>query len=195
MISLEHKKCPFRRKFHETEKASFCCAAAGIAATCTETGLTEGKHCSVCNEVLVAQEAVAANGHSFSEWSVVKEATRKEAGEESRSCDCGETEIREIPMIEGVDPVIIVVAVVAGLGVAAAAAFVLLKKKQQAKNHKKAQGISPGLLLIDTKRTPPMGGVLSYQQGSLQRQAGRQDGKKMIANIVEEIDGHILHPL
>ena len=35
-----------------------------VAATCTETGLTEGKHCSVCGEVLVAQEVVAALGHS-----------------------------------------------------------------------------------------------------------------------------------
>ena len=34
------------------------------APTCTETGLTEGKHCSVCNEVLIAQETVKANGHS-----------------------------------------------------------------------------------------------------------------------------------
>ena len=37
---------------------------AAIAATCTETGLTAGKHCSVCNEVLVAQEEVAAKGHT-----------------------------------------------------------------------------------------------------------------------------------
>ncbi len=37
---------------------------AAVAATCTETGLTEGKHCSVCNEVLVAQEEVAAKGHT-----------------------------------------------------------------------------------------------------------------------------------
>ena len=37
---------------------------AAVAATCTETGLTEGKHCSVCNEVLAAQEVVAAKGHT-----------------------------------------------------------------------------------------------------------------------------------
>ena len=35
-----------------------------IAPTCTETGLTEGKHCSVCDEVLVAQETVEALGHT-----------------------------------------------------------------------------------------------------------------------------------
>ncbi len=36
-------------------------------ATCTETGLTEGKHCSVCNEVLVAQEEVPSLRHDWSE--------------------------------------------------------------------------------------------------------------------------------
>ena len=35
-----------------------------VEPNCTETGLTEGKHCSVCNEVLVAQEVVAAKGHT-----------------------------------------------------------------------------------------------------------------------------------
>ena len=35
-----------------------------VAPTCTETGLTEGSHCSVCGEVLVAQEVVDALGHT-----------------------------------------------------------------------------------------------------------------------------------
>ena len=35
-----------------------------MAATCTTTGLTDGKHCSVCNEVLVAQTVVNALGHT-----------------------------------------------------------------------------------------------------------------------------------
>ncbi len=36
-----------------------------VAPTCTETGLTEGSHCSVCNETLVAQQVVDATGHSY----------------------------------------------------------------------------------------------------------------------------------
>ena len=38
-----------------------------IAATCTESGLTEGTHCSVCGEILTAQEEVAALGHDWDE--------------------------------------------------------------------------------------------------------------------------------
>lgn len=36
----------------------------GKAATCTETGLTEGSKCSVCGIILTAQSAIPAKGHS-----------------------------------------------------------------------------------------------------------------------------------
>ncbi len=34
-----------------------------VAATCTQPGKTEGKQCSICNEVLVAQQEITATGH------------------------------------------------------------------------------------------------------------------------------------
>ena len=37
---------------------------AAVEATCTKTGLTEGKHCSVCNTVLVKQDTIPASGHT-----------------------------------------------------------------------------------------------------------------------------------
>ena len=36
-----------------------------VEATCTATGLTEGKHCSACGEVLTAQTTVSAKGHNY----------------------------------------------------------------------------------------------------------------------------------
>ena len=52
---------------------------AAVAATCTESGLTEGSHCSTCNAVIKAQEVVPALGHK-PELKNAKAATCTEAG-------------------------------------------------------------------------------------------------------------------
>ena len=49
---------------------NFCHKAvvdAAVAPSCTAAGKSEGKHCSVCNTVLVAQTEIAALGHSYGE--------------------------------------------------------------------------------------------------------------------------------
>lgn len=38
---------------------------AAVEPTCTETGLTEGTHCAVCNMVFTAQQSIKALGHSW----------------------------------------------------------------------------------------------------------------------------------
>jgi hypothetical protein len=46
-------------------------------------------------------EEIAPLGHSWGDWVVVKHPTTKEPGQEQRTCStCGETESREIPMLE-----------------------------------------------------------------------------------------------
>jgi len=64
---------------------------AAVEATCTETGLTEGKKCSVCGEVITAQEVVPATGHTEETLAAV-EATCTETGlTEGKKCSvCGE---------------------------------------------------------------------------------------------------------
>ena len=68
---------------------------AAKAPTCTETGLTEGKHCSVCDKVLVAQTVVDAKGHSFGDWTETVAPTCTADGEERRDCaNCDHYETR-----------------------------------------------------------------------------------------------------
>ena len=100
-ISRENKKI---EKLAHTEET-----VSGKAATCTEKGLTDGKKCSVCGEVTLAQEEISALGHKES---VVegKDATCTETGlTDGKKCSvCGETLVsqEEIPaghtLVDGV---------------------------------------------------------------------------------------------
>ncbi|MBQ1261981.1 MAG: hypothetical protein IIY01_03540, partial [Clostridia bacterium] len=67
-----------------------------VAPTCTEAGLTEGKKCATCGEILEAQKSVAALGHSFGDWILTTSPTCTEKGIETRSCSCGHSETREV---------------------------------------------------------------------------------------------------
>ncbi len=74
-----------------------------VEPTCTATGLTEGSHCSVCGEVITAQEVVPANGHK-EEVIAGTPATCTATGlTEGKRCSvCGEilTEQQVIPVAE-----------------------------------------------------------------------------------------------
>ena len=65
---IKERQCA---KCGETEKEEIAAlghtevADEAIEPTCTATGKTAGKHCSVCHEVLVAQEEIAALGHTY----------------------------------------------------------------------------------------------------------------------------------
>jgi hypothetical protein len=71
-------------------------ADATVAATCTAAGKTEGKHCSVCNAVLVAQEEIPALGHEFKTYTFDNNATTEADGTETATCErgCGTTDTR-----------------------------------------------------------------------------------------------------
>lgn len=60
-----------------------------VAPTCNKSGLTEGKYCSVCNEVLIAQEELAATGEHLYTATIV-EATCTSMGSISFTCSCGD---------------------------------------------------------------------------------------------------------
>ena len=63
---------------------------SAVAPTCTETGLTEGKHCSVCSVILVAQTVLPALGHDYAVVKVVKPTCTKDGYTLMRCANCGD---------------------------------------------------------------------------------------------------------
>ena len=72
-----------------------------VAPTCTKSGKTAGKKCTVCNRVTVEQETVEALGHDLGEYETEKEATCSAKGKKTAKCTrCTYTKSADIPKLE-----------------------------------------------------------------------------------------------
>lgn len=58
----------------------------GFAPTCEEEGLSDGVHCSVCEEILVPQQTLEALGHSWDEGTEIQQPTCNDEGVKLFTC-------------------------------------------------------------------------------------------------------------
>lgn len=72
---------------------------AGYAATCTETGLTEGKACADCNAEIVAQQIIPAKGHTVVTVPAVEATCTTDGKTEGKHCSvCDEVLVVQKPV-------------------------------------------------------------------------------------------------
>lgn len=78
---------------HTTEKD------ASREPTCLKKGFTEGEHCTVCGEIIVAQQKITKLGHDYGEWYESVPSTEKVNGELRRDCSrCDSYETTKAPL-------------------------------------------------------------------------------------------------
>ena len=70
-------------------------------STCKVPGHTEGILCTDCNTYLYGHTALPLAAHTWSDWTVTKEATTEAEGSKTRTCSvCGEEETQGIPKLQ-----------------------------------------------------------------------------------------------
>ncbi len=103
-----------------------------IPANCTEDAKTV--YTCTCGDTYEIVDEGSATGHSFGEWSLVKEPTEKEEGLEERKCSCGETEQRTLSKIPSSPSdnttTVVIIIVVAVVVIGVVATIIVLKKKE-----------------------------------------------------------------
>ncbi len=71
-----------------------------VEPTCQSEGSTEGKKCSICNEVLIAPQSIDKLEHNYGDWIVDEEANCTNAGSQHKVCQnkgCEDRVDEEIP--------------------------------------------------------------------------------------------------
>ena len=86
---------------------------AAVAPTCTETGKTEGSHCSVCNTVLKAQEVIPALGHTEVTDAAVAPTCTKTGLTEGKHCSVCNTVLKAQEVIPATGHTVVTDAAVA----------------------------------------------------------------------------------
>ena len=92
-----------------------------VAPTCTQQGLTEGKHCSVCNAVIVKQNTVKALGHVTENRDAVAPNCTENGLSAGKYCTvCGEDVVKQeiLPAyghVESIEPAVAPTCTASGL--------------------------------------------------------------------------------
>ncbi|MBE6984430.1 MAG: hypothetical protein E7434_02225, partial [Ruminococcaceae bacterium] len=69
-----------------------------VSPSCTESGKTEGSHCALCGLILVAQQPIAATGHSYDAGVITQAPTLSAEGIKTFTCTngCGSSYTQKI---------------------------------------------------------------------------------------------------
>ena len=104
-VGLKQRTCSFDGYVQKEEipaKGHTQVVINGYAATCEKSGLTDGKKCSACGEVLEAQKEIAKLDHSYIK--TVVEPTCTEQGYTIYKCEtCGDTKKADFVNAKGHD--------------------------------------------------------------------------------------------
>lgn len=75
---------------------------AAVAATCTQTGLTDGAHCAVCNEVIVQRQEVPKKAHEWDMQNIVTVTppTCTDGLEQTKCKHCDAVGTRPVPAVQ-----------------------------------------------------------------------------------------------